>query len=993
MAGTLQIPPSSFQSREPSLGRRPKRLLNPIIEEDSDDGQAQNTAMDQQRRRGDTSHLKIEAWLSPMSDHFPTPRGMHYLSAPVLPSSPSTVSGDGSSPTTTSTNMWNRASTATENTEFEDLYDVSEEEDDDALSQYFQRSSIGRTSHSQAVSQSPIPKQPTRLAIPDKATDRPDEPWSAVDELKKITSPVPVTPSAQLPMLPAQMDFMGKQQALDIPTVSAPPSLDGSLSSEQLAAMSAPPTPVIGNDEDKAEENWTGVRLQPDALATLQALSGGGEDDAHEHASQVIDVSMTTSQPKTEMQQQSLRLVTSLTSSQTTQGRIFAPSPNRQSLAGLTKLDIPSPGGFFLGLSPRTRTTWHPPTQSPADMPPPTSTTAEQFYRCPWNIDTSVPPVPRRPDSAEGFYRSLDTSSEPVEQVIEVRDDGDDDLTDGMPTARPTVQHQDSNDSGYTIKPPASPEADEAPTEIVVDYDPNYARKQQEEALTNLGRTELWLLAQRAYLRGVGGEDDSAALKNVEESPADEDEAETKVDQSLQVRKKVVRFSNAMPTTSQPKCLPSKLLRQESAYYRAFQDYIVRTQLRDVFVQQLSRFEALQAQRTALRETHRNQLLGKYQLSVVPQSAKKRLSANVARGDLVLIDDPGKLRKEKEYEAMNQMAIPTWHVAALKFLNGGRLISAPVTKRLARLSHTAPDKDGIARDRARILDLGGQSTCDWAWHCALQYPNTKIYTVTTKAIRQLSNSNIRGPPNHRQVAVKRLVKLPFPDDHFDLVSARELHGILKFVGENGEDEWESCLGECRRVLKPGGYLEFSIMDSDIINAGPLGLAKSVEFGFTLRTLGYDPSPSKLWLGRLARAGFDDVRRAWVCLPVGAKRRMNTPPTPPRKDHVSIKGGRVGQTEAIVMGSGDNIANVCSIVGGWSWERWLLRCEMEKVAGEMRLVDTATAGAAMDEAGKCLDGVHAVMEEGRDRKAGFRMLKGYARKPSRDSDLIQIALGS
>ncbi|KAG5928641.1 hypothetical protein E4U42_000246 [Claviceps africana] len=1012
MAAALHDMPTNAQSLEPLLDRKSKRALNPIIEEDSDDGQAKDAGMDQQTGRDDASILKIKAWLSPMSDHFPTPRGLHYLSAPVLPSSPSSISGDGCSPITTSTNMWNRASIATENTEFEDIYDVSEEEDDDddhVVSRQFHQLSVGRTSDGRFANQ-PILKQPTRLIIPANVSNRLGEPRSVADDFKKIMSPVPITPSAQLPMSPAQLDFMGKQQALVVPAVSAPPSLDGSLSSEQLAAMSAPSTPVIGNDEDKAEENWTGIHLQPDALATLQALPNGDED-GQEHPSQVIDVFMTVPQPTTEMAQHPLRVVTRF-ASQTTQEQIYAPSPTPNSLVDLTRLDIPSPGGFFSELSPRTRTAWHLPAQSPADMPPPTSTTAEQFYRCPWNIHTLVPPVPKRPHSSESFYRSANFSSDPIEQVIEVQVDDDDDLTDDMPTARPTVQQQDSNESGDATEAPTPPdmdEADEAPTEIIVDYDPDYVRKLQEEALSNLGRTELWLMAQRAYLKGVHGEDNSAAPKSVEECPDDDDKDEAQalkppetqaeeVDQGLDANKKVVRFSTAIPTTLQPKSLPPKLLRLESAYYRSFQEYIVRAQLRDVFVQQLPRFEALQAQRTGLREAHRNQLLGKYQLSVVPQSAKKRLSANVVRGDLVLMDDPAKLRKEKEFEAKNQMTIPAWHVAALKFLNGGRLISAPVAERLARPSHTAPrGMEGAGRDRARILDLGGQSTGDWAWHCALQYPNAKIYTVTTKAIRQLSNSNIRGPPNHRQVAVERLTKLPFADDQFDLVSARELHGILKFIGENGEDEWDGCLRECMRVLKPGGYLEFSIMDSDIINAGPLGLAKSVEFGFTLKTLGYDPSPSKLWLGRLSRAGFDQVRRAWVCLPLGARRKTSTPPTPPMKDDASspVKSGGNGSCHAVTtvtdMGGSDNIANVCSIVGGWSWERWLLRCEMEKVAGEMRLVDTVTAGEAMREAGKCLDGVHAVMEEGRDCKAGFRMLKGYARKPGRESHVIRIAL--
>jgi SAM-dependent methyltransferase len=542
-------------------------------------------------------------------------------------------------------------------------------------------------------------------------------------------------------------------------------------------------------------------------------------------------------------------------------------------------------------------------------------------------------------------------------------------------------------------------------------YDPKYAKKQQEVALANLDRTEMWLMAQRIYLKPVDNNDElesnatnnpAAAIIKMKEPEKSETQTPQQALETLSQaqNKKTVRFSMVMAVSNIPRSLPSKLRKHESAYYRAFQDYFVRTCRVDAFVHRLPRFEALQAQRVSLRQYHRNQLLGKYQLSVVPQSAKKRLSANVARGDDVVLDDPEKFRREQEHEAMRQMGMATWHVAAVKMLNGGRLISAPVAKRLNCITRMSPGKDGVARDRARILDLGGQATCDWAWHCALQYPNTKIYTVTTKAIRQLSNSNIRGPPNHRQVAVERLTRLPFEDNQFDLVSARELHSILKYVGENGEDEWENCLRECLRVLKPGGYLEFSLLDSDIMNAGPLGLAKSVEFGFALKTLGYDPSPTKLWLGRLARAGFDDVRRAWVCLPIGERRQPNhigvapgdrklLPALPALRSGPNGEAPRTLTMEAMVTGSTDGVASLTGIVGGWSWERWLLRCEMEKVAGELRLADTVTAGTAVAEAGKCLEGVAAIVEEGRTCGAGWRMLNGYARKPLPGTGMIPV----
>jgi len=179
-----------------------------------------------------------------------------------------------------------------------------------------------------------------------------------------------------------------------------------------------------------------------------------------------------------------------------------------------------------------------------------------------------------------------------------------------------------------------------------------------------------------------------------------------------------------------------------------------------------------------------------------------------------------------------------------------------------------------------------------------------------------------------------------------------------------------------------------------MNAGPLGLAKSVEFGFDLKTLGYDPNPTKMFLGRLSRAGFDEVRRAWVCLPMGARppsqqQEKPLPSLPAVRPNPTGEEVRTVTMEAMVTGSTDGVANVTGIVGGWSWERWLLRCEMEKVSGELRLADTVTAGPAMREAGKSIEGVAAIVEEGRGCGAGWRMLSGYARKPKTGTGLISV----
>jgi len=191
-----------------------------------------------------------------------------------------------------------------------------------------------------------------------------------------------------------------------------------------------------------------------------------------------------------------------------------------------------------------------------------------------------------------------------------------------------------------------------------------------------------------------------------------------------------------------------------------------------------------------------------------------------------------------------------------------------------------------------------------------------------------------------------------------LISAREIYTILREKAENGQDEWDACLKECMRILKPGGYLEFTIMDSDIVNAGPLGLAKSVEFGFNLKTLGYDPCPTKLWIGRMERAGFVGIKRAWVFLPMGAKIENKAV----NRDSLGVEVKL--ELEAMVSGSTENAASICGIVGGWAWEKWLLRCKVQTVGDEGRL-----------------EGVQDIIEEGRACGAGWRTLNGWARKPS------------
>jgi SAM-dependent methyltransferase len=916
MAPLALLPATTYRPPSPGQVPRRRRSLNTIMEDDEESMKALSPRPTPRFKVSHDQYVRAD-WLSPLSDHFPTPRGHHFMVAPIVPASPSSATESEADST-----PWTRNSVTTNATDFDDLYDVSDDEENRKIARARLARSSSRSSTSSRLSGGSLPGQrlPSLVTNISSTADQ----WAiTLTPSKLLFSPVPPTPPPKVPMSPAIYRYLSTHQ--DTLSLSAAPSLDGSMSSEQLSAMSAPPTPDLGTEEgDTGEGGWGGVQLQPDAMATLQALSG---EDFQEQPEQVIEIAQMS--PTREMQQSPPPAVSSIHRNDSI---ILSPDQQR-SLNSLTKLEIPSPGGFFSALSPNSRYTWHVVPMAPLSPHPPSSSTAEHFYKTPWTIE----PV--------------------VERIVEISETG----SEGCPTARPTLLQQDSDE---TIREFVSPEAEEElDVDEIIGYENDYARKLRESADEFMDRTGLWLSAQTTYMAALINppeeRDDEVAI--VKRSLSTKQDA-AKALVSAEPAKKSVRFSEFITTTTATIALGCPLPkpgRLETAYFRAFQNYAKRARYRDTYVHCLPRFEAIQTQRVTFPEAHRRQLLGKYQLSVVPMSEKKkRESANVARGDETPPDDAEKLKREKEFEATEQMRGATWNVMAAKMLNGGRLIAAPVAKRLARLSSMGPTANGTPRDRARILDLGGQATCDWAWHCALEYPNTKVYTVTTKAIRQLSNSNIRGPKNHRQVAVNKLTRLPFRNNQFDLISCRNLYTILKTDGENGEDEYAACLAECMRILKPGGYLEFNVLDSDLVNAGALGQAKSVEFGFSLKRRGYDPLPTKAWIGRLEKAGFVAIKRAWMFLPMGA-------PTPEKPDRNS-NGEEVKVLEAMVTGSTNAAAGITGLLGGWAWERWMLKLQMESAYKEESL----------------LEGVYDIVEEGRRCGAGWRSLNGYARKAVR-----------
>ncbi|KAJ5592049.1 Methyltransferase type 11 [Penicillium hispanicum] len=890
---------------------------------------------------------------------------------------------------------------------FDDLYDATDEEDlddDDETGISDTCFSVPGTRPSSLVT--PITRNSVTSTGSRKCFLTLDIPSPTVRPSVNGThksSPIPPTPPRKLPVSPAALSMLARS----VPASHAPPSLDGSISSDQESNLSALATP---DSHSLPDTNWDtqDIHVRPDLegsegeglgnedsssdLQTVPIAIESPQDDWHDVLGRfpqiptVLQHNSSASPAEEEPPRESspseegvflpdgalamlhhIRLDGTPESwSETSEGNDemwqLQPPPSRpRSADGFTpasemsdysfsELSIPSPGGFFASLAPRARHTW----SIPMVNHPPSSAVAEGFYNLPWRREEGevVEQVIEWPEHPQG-----------EDPVTAVRDE------EGPPTAirmacetptRPvTRQGQDSPMS-------ATFEAVEEITRsgTAHEYDDCYERELQARAAASLDRTSVWLAAQSSYLAALNETNPVNEIDLKEDT--DDVAGVIESEQRDSPPKKAVRFVDDVPGS--PDHQPPILASKESIYWRGFQSMRRRADGSDGFLHRNMRFDAIQSFRLGLVGMHVNCLLGKYELLRPERPAYKGPFSQAPRNSVitsVLAEKAQFAKLEKEQLVLAQLCQPMWAMDALRWLNGGKLLTSPAAKRIARTRKQSNSHYGLQQRTVRILDLGGHASCEWAWHAAHEFPNVYVYSVVNHT--QVTNSAIKGPPNHRVVSVSHLWELPFGNNKFDVIMTRSLHALLKTECPVGSelDEYDLVLKECLRCLRPGGFLEFMLLDAEISRAGPYSAASSVEFAFNLRTRGYDPVASKSFLTRLRYRGFVSVKRAWMFLPMGMEPNE---PQPPRETPAPRVPSLVGGYEAVQgpIGSTEHVASVTGLLGGWMWEQWLVRLRMEM--GQ--------------EQGKLLEGIGAIFNEGRKTGAGWTCLSGWAMKPKR-----------
>ncbi|KAL1982649.1 hypothetical protein VTN96DRAFT_1019 [Rasamsonia emersonii] len=317
-----------------------------------------------------------------------------------------------------------------------------------------------------------------------------------------------------------------------------------------------------------------------------------------------------------------------------------------------------------------------------------------------------------------------------------------------------------------------------------------------------------------------------------------------------------------------------------------------------------------------------------------------------------------------------------------RWLSFGRVLFSPAHNRVK------------STDQERILVIDGLGNDDWSYYCALTYPNANVYSLS---MRQTSSTSThpaawQPPENHHLIPHTSVDSpFPFPKGFFTVC-------ILRFPAACSEYGQRNIISECKRVLRPGGYLEMSILDLDLVNMGNR-TRKAVRM-LKERIYLADPSislkPASDNIQKLLGTfGFDNLKRCMVSVPVsgvivGSSDSSNSnhsasTPTPKTSTGPSSNPASATESQSRKRTSSDTveqslgdllsdpspsasndeyIARMVARVGRW----WYTRCYEIPVLSD----------GAFD---RSIWADRKLLRECQKRGTGFRLLIAYAQKPN------------
>ena len=261
----------------------------------------------------------------------------------------------------------------------------------------------------------------------------------------------------------------------------------------------------------------------------------------------------------------------------------------------------------------------------------------------------------------------------------------------------------------------------------------------------------------------------------------------------------------------------------------------------------------------------------------------------------------------------------------------------------------------------RVLVLDRLENDDWSFYCAETYQDASIFNLSQRASTPQRQNVARGrPKNHRQIQFTSLGnRFPFPPAFFAVV-------VLRFPVATTEAECLHGIAECMRVLRPGGYLEMSVIDLDMVNMGNKArkALRELKVRMQVSQPGVSLKPLSDSIQKMAkRSGFGNLQRGLINIPVAGLVSNS------RSNSIDAKSGSLEDLRKKAAGRGDGgLAKTLPQVGRW----WFTQCyEINSLPyGDVE---------------RSIWNDRALLEECEKKETGFKLLLCYAQKPLQESD--------
>ena len=312
-----------------------------------------------------------------------------------------------------------------------------------------------------------------------------------------------------------------------------------------------------------------------------------------------------------------------------------------------------------------------------------------------------------------------------------------------------------------------------------------------------------------------------------------------------------------------------------------------------------------------------------------------------------------------------------------KWLSFGRVLFSPIHFQLRDANE----------DRVLVLDGLGK---DWSYYCALTYSGADVYDLGPAPSSSTTLAERASGLHHRHIRHSSLTNaFPYPSNFFACV-------VLRFPSAQPSFVHNFLLAEAKRVLRPGGYLEFSVLDLDLVNMGNRARRAVRQLKMDIRRIDETISLRNISdeiIAGLGRKRFVECKSCVVGVPVAgnlpapndvnhpmrknstasSRKRANSNLQPPKGPKPEPSFSDLLNTPTPSESTDKGIAEKVARVGRW----WYSRCYESIILRNGEGLSGALPGEILKNS---IWRDEQLISECEKRGTSFRLLIGYAQKP-------------